>query len=65
MVITIVLYSLKCASVLLSVLCGNLAVDKHFIEKYAHSPIYREIRFGKTSKDIERELGIHILLQLL
>lgn len=48
MVITIVLYSLKCASVLLSVLCGNLAVDKHVIEKYARSPIYREIALGKN-----------------
>ena len=43
MIITIVLYSLKCPLVLLSVFCGNLAVDKHFIEKYAHSPICREI----------------------
>ena len=43
MIITIVLYSLKCPLVLLSVFCGNLAVDKHFIEKYARSPICREI----------------------
>ena len=62
MIITIVLYSLKCPLVLLSVFCGNLAVDKHFIEKYARSPICREIWLGKTSKDIERELGIYILL---
>ena len=62
MMITIVLCSLTCPSVLLSVFCGNLAVDKHFIEKYARSPIYREIQLGETSKDTERELGIHILL---
>lgn len=49
-------------STLLSVFCGNLGIDRYFIETTPVPQNVEKIRVDETSEDTEGELGVHIFL---